>query len=135
MAIEWNESLSVGVNSIDEQHKEWFKKANELFEAGKQGKAKEHIAQMLEFLDSYTKFHFSDEERYMRSINYPLLDEQIKMHTDFIAQLKKLKEDYENSGGNVLVVLNANQIILNWLTGHIIRHDKKIGEYVRSLDK
>ena len=40
MAIKWTPDLSVGVENIDEQHKIWFEKANELFEAGKQQRAK-----------------------------------------------------------------------------------------------
>lgn len=40
MAIEWTQSLSVGVDSIDQQHKTLFDKANELFEAGKNNKTK-----------------------------------------------------------------------------------------------
>lgn len=30
MAIEWTPALSVGVEYIDNQHKEWFEKANNL---------------------------------------------------------------------------------------------------------
>ena len=31
MAVEWTHDLSVGVKHIDDQHKIWFQKANELF--------------------------------------------------------------------------------------------------------
>ena len=66
MAMGWTEDLSVGVDVIDQQHKIWFEKANQLFDAGKNGKAKEFIAQMLDFLDEYTKMHFRDEENAYR---------------------------------------------------------------------
>lgn len=65
MAIEWTPDLSVGVELIDEQHKIWFEKANGLFEAGKERKAREYINTMIDFLDDYTKQHFKDEEAYM----------------------------------------------------------------------
>ena len=64
MAIVWTPALSVGVENIDSQHKIWFEKADQLFEAGKTGKSKEVIAQMFDFLDDYTKQHFRDEEAY-----------------------------------------------------------------------
>lgn len=70
MAIHWNKNLEVGVSLIDEQHKEWFRRADQLFEAGKSGKSKEYIIQMFDFLDEYTKTHFRDEEKYMLSINF-----------------------------------------------------------------
>ena len=77
----WHPSLSVGIELIDEQHKEWFDRAESLFEAGKQGRAKEYVGELLEFLDSYTKKHFADEERYMLSINYPGYDEQKRAYS------------------------------------------------------
>lgn len=116
---------------IDEQHKEWFTRAENLFEAGKKGQAKEEVGKMLEFLDSYTRKHFADEEKYMKSINYPAYDEQKKAHEGFIAQLDKLRVDYEESGGSLSVIIGANKMVIDWLTKHISNMDKKIGDYVR----
>mgnify|MGYP000967713918 CR=1 FL=1 len=130
MAIEWTPYLSVGIDRIDQQHKALFEKADQLFEAGKNNRAKEFISEMLEFLDSYTKQHFRDEEAYMRSINYPEYDNQKKLHDGFIAALGRLKTEYEASGGNILVILNANQMVVDWLTKHISVEDKKIGAFV-----
>ncbi|MFO7152572.1 MAG: bacteriohemerythrin [Bacillota bacterium] len=134
MAIEWTSDLSVGVERIDNQHKIWFQKANELFEAGKAQKAKEYINQMIDFLDEYTKFHFRDEEAYMEQIGYPELEAQRKAHAGFVEELAKLKEEYNKSGGNILVIIKANKLVVDWLTNHIRKMDKKIGEYVRSRD-
>lgn len=133
MAIEWTTNLAVGVESIDQQHKTLFDKANQLFEAGKNNRTKEFISEMLDFLDDYTKQHFGSEEAYMRSINYPNYNDQKKMHTDFIDALSKLKKDYQESGGNILVILNANQMVVDWLLKHISIEDKKIGTYANSM--
>jgi hemerythrin len=133
MAIEWTPNLAEGVSSIDQQHKTLFDKANQLFEAGKNNRTKEFIAEMLDFLDDYTKQHFHSEEVYMKSISYPGYDDQKKMHTDFIASLAKLKKDYQESGSNILVILNANQMVVDWLLKHISIEDKKIGNYASSL--
>lgn len=131
MAIVWTKNLEVGVTLIDEQHKKWFEKADQLFEAGKNGKSKEYIIKMFDFLDDYTKTHFRDEEKYMQSINYPEINAQKKMHEDFIKKLAELRKEYEMSGANITVIIGANQFILDWLTKHISNADKKIGEYAR----
>ena len=133
MAIKWTPDLSVGVENIDSQHKVWFEKANNLFLAGKEGKAKEVIVETFDFLDEYTKMHFKDEEEYMAKINYPDLDKQKQAHRKFVADLAKLKEDYQKSGGNIALIINANQMIVNWLTRHISTMDKQIGLYVKNL--
>lgn len=135
MAILWTPDLSVGVKRIDDQHKVWFEKANALFEAGMQGKAKKYIKSMLDFLDDYTKYHFKDEEAYMEEIGYPELDAQKRAHAGFVDQLAKLKSDYETNGGNILVIINANKMVVDWLTNHIKMMDKKIGEYAKTLNK
>lgn len=126
----WKPALSVGIDHIDEQHKEWLNRAERLFDAGKKGQAKEEIGEMLEFLDSYTKKHFADEEKYMQDISYPQYEEQRKAHASFMAQLEELKKSYEESGGNLTVIINANKITIDWLTKHISLMDKKIGEFV-----
>ncbi|NLK03736.1 MAG: hemerythrin family protein [Clostridiales bacterium] len=125
----WTPSLSVGVDRIDEQHKTWFDKAEKLFEAGRNKESKQYIGELLEFLDSYTKEHFADEEKYMREINYPEYEQQRKAHSAFIAQLSDLRENYKTSGGNLLVIINANKMVIDWLTKHISTMDKKIGEF------
>lgn len=134
MAIEWTPDLSVGVEHIDEQHKIWFQKANELFQAGKERRAKDYINTMIDFLDDYTKQHFRDEEAYMEKIGYPELDAQKKAHANFVKELAKLKSDYNKSGGNITVIVNANKMVIDWLTNHIRSMDKKIGDYVRTLN-
>jgi len=131
MALMWTKNLEVGVDLIDTQHKKWFEKADQLFEAGKSGKSKEYIIKMFDFLDDYTKTHFRDEEKYMASINYPELDQQKQMHQEFIKKLSELRKDYEAAGANLSVILKANQFILDWLTKHISNADKKIGEYAK----
>lgn len=131
----WTPALSVGVEMIDEQHKTWFDKAEKLFEAGRNRQAKEYIGELLEFLDSYTKKHFADEEQYMLSINYPGYEAQKKAHDSFIEKLAQLKEEYNSSGGNLLVIINANKMVIDWLTNHISIMDRKIGEFVREQEK
>ena len=127
----WTPNLSVGVSMIDNQHKTWFEKAEKLFEAGKNKQAKEYIGELLNFLEDYTKKHFADEEKYMLSIKYPGYSDQKRAHESFIAQLVKLRNDYNASGGNLTVILNANQLVLQWLTQHISNMDKKIGQFVK----
>lgn len=128
----WTPNLSVGVDLIDDQHKMWFQKAEKLFDAGKNNQAKEYIGELLNFLQDYTKKHFGDEEKYMLSIHYPGYQEQKQAHTAFIAKLDKLRSEYDASGGNLLVILNANRIVLDWLTQHISNMDKKIGQFAKS---
>ena len=54
-----------------------------------------------------------------------------KMHASFITTSNT--SDYNESGGNILVIINSNKMVINWLTQHIKTMDKKIGEYAKTL--
>jgi len=131
----WTPNLTVGVTEIDEQHKTWFDKAEKLFEAGQKRQAAEYIGELLNFLEDYTKKHFSDEEKYMLNIGYPEYAAQKQAHTAFIAQLEKIKKDFQASGGNFAVIMSANKLIIDWLTQHISNMDKKIGVFAATKKK
>ncbi len=135
MAILWNPSLVVGVDRIDNQHKSLIDHANKLFEAGMNGKSREVISDLLKFLDDYTKTHFRDEEVYMTSIRYPELETQKRYHAAFVKSLANLKSEYEKSGGNLTVIINANKLVVDWLTQHISVEDKKIGKFAAAMNK
>ncbi len=125
----WSPTLSIGVAQIDAQHKTLVEQADKLFEASKNNQGKERVGELLNFLEDYTKKHFADEEKYMLSIGYPGYNEQKTAHTEFVRQLVKLRADYSASGGNLLVILNANQLVVQWLTQHISSMDRKIGQF------
>ena len=73
MAIEWSDNLSTGVAEIDNQHKELFRRINDLFDACNQGKGKSEVAGVMEFLESYVVEHFGKEENYMKNTAMPAI--------------------------------------------------------------
>ncbi len=83
------------------------------------------IVAILGELRDYTIKHFADEERYMKSINYEGLDEQIKAHTAFVDQLNgiDLSEIDQNQEATLDDLI---RFLLNWLVQHILKVDKKI---------
>ncbi len=48
--ISWTNDLSVGVQVIDDQHKEIFAQLNRLMDACNQGKGKQQIGEVIVFL-------------------------------------------------------------------------------------
>lgn len=127
----WTKNLAVGVELIDSEHIKLFEMADQLFEAGRNHQAKEFIGELFGFLDDYTKKHFKDEEQFMQKIGYPDYPLQKKLHDEFIAKLGEMRKEYSESGGNIALIISANQLILDWLVKHISVLDKKIGDYVR----
>ncbi|NLV92725.1 MAG: hemerythrin family protein [Firmicutes bacterium] len=134
MAIAWTPDLAVGVELIDEQHKELFKRINDLFEACNQGKGKEAVAETIDFLEDYVVVHFTDEQALMRRHRYPQYESHKALHDGFVESLKQLKEHLDTEGPGLTLVLKTNRIVVQWLTGHIRRVDTQFAKFLHDQE-
>ena len=128
--IEWTDDLSVGIPKIDEQHKALIGRLCAVSDAIEAQEGEREIAKTLSFLIDYTETHFSDEETYMKELNYPGLAEQEKKHREFIVTLKDLERDFDEEGSTHGLADAINTLLLNWLTNHIRAIDRKIADFV-----
>jgi hemerythrin len=128
--IEWDDSLSVKVDLIDEQHKMLIQKLADLSDAFKRGLEQNKVMKTLEFMIDYTDFHFSAEEKVMEENNYPGLPEQKEQHEEFRRTLNNIVEDYKEEGTTTAIAESINVFLLNWLVKHIKGSDAKLGQFL-----
>jgi len=136
--MEWSEKLATGVATIDSQHKELFKRINNLVMAIKQQRCREEIDGTLKFLDDYARVHFADEEKNMIESGYPGYEEQKSEHQKYLDALKELKEQASLpriQGSTYELSATTNQVVVDWIVAHIMRLDMKFGVYLRSKEK
>ncbi|TAN44560.1 MAG: bacteriohemerythrin [Nitrospirae bacterium] len=131
LKVEWDESLSVGVSEIDNQHKELIRRINSLLEAILHGKGKEKAAEMLSFLENYTTMHFGTEEAYMLKYSYPDYNDHLLQHQIFIKELSALNRHIETQGVNSDLVIKLNHDVISWLINHICKVDKELGSFLK----
>ncbi len=129
--IEWNDSYSVGIDLIDEQHKMLILRIKDLSEAVKHARGLEKILKTLDFLIDYTEFHFSTEERHMKKLDYPGLVPHKQQHEEFTFTLDRLVEDFEQDGATEALSNSINTFLINWLVKHIESIDKKFGKFLQ----
>jgi len=129
--IVWSEELSVGIDSIDQQHKILIGLINDLNTAMAKGEANETIGDILLRLSEYTVHHFSYEEELFEQYDYPNSAKHKCHHCELIDQISALKERFETelSGS---VALEIMQFLKNWLTNHIMKTDKAYSEFLIS---
>lgn len=125
----WKDSYSIGIPAIDKQHKQLCEKIDDLYSACSAGKGASEILKTLDFLESYTIQHFSDEEKLQQSLKYPKHTQHKAMHTDFMSQVAKLKKELATSGATIPMVININHIVSSWLISHIMTVDKELKNY------
>ncbi len=132
MFRDWTPDLSVGVPNIDAQHKELFKRINQLLEAMKVGKGKQVIAEILSFLKQYAAVHFADEEKLMRKIKYPEFNQHKSAHEAFVKDFLALADKLGKIGANAAIIIETQQKLSDWLVNHIGKVDKKYGEFIKT---
>ena len=71
MPFEWTKDLSVGIEAIDIQHRELFKRIDGLIMAVNDGKGTDEVHDIFRFLSDYIDSHFATEEKCMRILSYP----------------------------------------------------------------
>ena len=129
--IIWNEGFSVNIKEIDEQHKKLFNLINMLHDAMKKGGDKEVLAEILQGLVDYTKYHFSTEEKYMSSFKYPDYHSHKAEHGEFIEKVLEFCKDFSEDkiGLSILIM----PFLTDWLSNHILVNDKKYGSYFNKM--
>ncbi|OGR25567.1 MAG: hemerythrin [Desulfuromonadaceae bacterium GWB2_53_15] len=131
MAIEWRESLSIGVDAIDGQHKELLQRFDKLLSACKDGKGIDELKGLLDFLSDYVLTHFRDEESIQRQHRYPGYEEHKRLHEGFVVRLETLKQEIDTQGMAVHHVMETNNLLLKWLINHISVVDKELGKFLQ----
>lgn len=131
MAIQWNPDLAVGVEKIDEQHRELFKRFDVLVDACKQRRGKEEVGELLDFLNEYVISHFSEEEGLMVGNKYPDFNAHLAQHKHFMRKLDDLREELLRDGPSTGVVIKTNQTVLAWLIEHIKQVDTRFGAFLK----
>lgn len=112
----------IGIDMIDEEHKQLFQYADEAYELLHNDMIPDKfdaIHDVLMNLRNYTVKHFSDEEEYMESIHYKKLFTQKIQHQEFI---NKLDEFMENHNEEVVDQNKQIEDILEYLTSWLINH-------------
>ncbi len=128
--IEWDNSLSIGVDIIDEQHKMLIQKLKDLSDAFQMGLEQNKMLKTIDFMIDYTDFHFCEEENLMAKHKYPGLEAQKKQHREFQETLSHILEDYQDEGPTKALATSINVFLLNWLINHIKGVDVQIGKFL-----
>lgn len=126
--IEWNESYSVGVEELDEQHKQLFRMLNDMFRAPEIEGGSHTAANMLSDMREYASLHFAIEEKYMSECEYPKLAEHARIHQRFCRKAEEFSS--ELAAGREGVPMDILRFLFDWLAAHIMGDDKEYAPFV-----
>ena len=122
----WDEKYSVGIQSIDDQHKEIFRILDQLFQDLKSGKAQQLILRTINELEIYAASHFHKEEYFFREFNFEDSEEHIKEHQQFTKKIAVLKADAK--AGKMVPSFELLHFLKIWINHHILEVDMQYSE-------
>lgn len=131
MALQWTQNLSVGVQEIDSQHQELFRRVNRLLDAMRAGKGKDEISPLLEFLEDYVVTHFRAEEALMEKHGYHKRAAHKVYHSGFVRDFGNIKAKIEAGGVTAVATIELQRWISEWLVNHISKVDRELGDFIR----
>ncbi len=129
MLPKWCDDYSIDNPMIDEQHKKLFELAGAVESIADRSVSKRKIKDLLTEFFHYMRDHFSDEEKYMESINYPELEPHRRIHKEIIQSMVHLIGSIKTTND---LKERLYLISKKWLLEHILFEDMKITEFVRT---
>ena len=128
--VEWDESLSVGIDAIDEHHRYLLDLINDLYEVVSHKRGTREVARLIKATDAYAKVHFRAEEKMMQHYGYEGILVQERQHHAFE---EKIREFYEELHDNPLVAqFDVLTYLRDWLIQHILVEDTKLRSLVNA---
>ncbi len=129
----WDDALITGHTEIDRQHKSMFARALYLRDTEKCESSQEMINDTLCALADYARDHFTLEEDLMHSMKYPHHREHIESHMIFFQRISELTAMHERR--MVDVFFRTCGFVDEWLTSHIVTHDRKMADYLNGISR
>ncbi len=131
--MEWSKNLEIGHVVVDKQHKELFRKIDDVVKAGvKSRKEPESFGVALNLLMEYCLLHFSEEENIQLKSNYPDYLMHKAQHTKFLKVLKSFETEFKNNGPSIELANRVEQVAVDWLVIHIAQIDQTLANHIAS---
>jgi hemerythrin len=128
----WNDSYSVGISSIDGQHRKLFDTMNEPHASMSKGTARETTGRLLQDLLAYTRTHFSNEEAMLANVGYPQLDQHRQLHRVMTGRVAEFSARFRR--GDAALSVHMLTFLRDWLSDHILREDRSYSGWLAQRD-
>ena len=125
--MEWNETYNIGIDVIDNQHRQILDYINALEQVKNTGQ-RDKIKEVLEDLIDYTQSHFSFEENLLEQVSYQYLPSHRGIHDLFVKRLNDYRLKFEKGEA---IENDLYRLLSKWLINHIQHDDQDYVDAVR----
>ncbi|WP_198969829.1 bacteriohemerythrin [Xylophilus sp. ASV27] len=121
--FEWADDMVIDGGPIDQDHRHLVDLVNELHTATSHGTGRSVVASILSRTIESTREHLVREEELMARMAFPDLEAHKQVHAAFMEKLLQLQRRLDD--GSITVASQLSEVLRDWLSLHIRRHDKE----------
>lgn len=132
----WKSEYNIGNLKIDQEHQKLFAIARKTLSVIKLNNDEKEIGKIKELITelfTYVGTHFSNEQKYMKEVKYPELENHILLHKNLLDMLTNLISQL-----NTMELKEIEKSLYSFIEEYFIRHiileDKKINLWNCSLE-
>ena len=126
----WAPAYSVGIELIDQQHKNLVTIVNELHQLMATGTARSQLGKVLAKLIKYTQNHFQTEENLMRTHQYPQYAAHKAEHDHLTQTVLDFQGKFQRN--EIGLTIEVMDFLKDWLAKHILGADKAYGPFLHA---
>ncbi len=116
--MEWNDTFNIGIDVIDQQHRQILDYINILEQIRVTGD-KSKIKEVLDDLIDYTQSHFTFEESLQEEADYKYRVPHKRVHDLFIKKIESYRDRFQMGHS---IEAELHEVLSKWLINHI-QHD------------
>ena len=131
--ITWHNSFSVGIQLLDDQHKDLIRIINGLYNhvVGDEKEEAAYFKKIIHDITNYVKVHFAAEEKILLATKFPGYAEHKRAHDSFILAVINNIQDFE--AGKRLTLASFTHFLKDWVLSHIAVMDQHYYEYFKTI--
>jgi hemerythrin len=128
--VEWTPRLAVGIEEIDAQHRELFRRIDLFLTALNERRAAPELEPLVRYLGRYVRDHFSEEQRLMAFSGFTELGQHLEEHLFFERAYRELANELAATGATLDLAKRLVALLVGWLERHITVTDRRFGAYL-----
>ena len=131
--IEWSDEYSVGVNSLDKEHKKIIGMLNRLIN-DHTSEPIEVVNDMFSEIFQFKDEHFVTEEEFMKKNKYPELQRHKEEHNKFKRETASMCKKLMNSQNPNKIREEMLVCLRKWFEFHILTEDMKYAAFYKNTN-
>lgn len=129
--IAWSNFLSVGVAEMDDEHRQFIARVNELNKAIVEIEDKATVARAMDLMLREAARHFTHEQQLLALWNYPEAAAHAAKHAALTAQFERVVKEFAETDISFVWALKGLRL-KQLLVEHLLNEDMKYRDFLRA---